>query len=72
MPPQRGVLSLPESIQHVVIDEVQKLPKLLAGRTALRHIFPLTWEELGEAFEEEAVLRLGTLPRKVPARQGSR
>lgn len=26
---QREVLSLPESIQHVVIDEVQKLPKLL-------------------------------------------
>ena len=94
---QREVLSLPESIQHVVIDEVQKLPKLLdvvhdlmesqkvkkqfiltgssarklkagganllAGRAALRHLFPLTHEELGEAFEEEAVLRWGTLPR---------
>jgi predicted AAA+ superfamily ATPase len=94
---QREVLSLPPSVQHIVIDEVQKLPKLLdvvhdlmethkvikqfvltgssarklkagganllAGRAALRHLFPLTREEIGATFEEQAVLRWGTLPR---------
>lgn len=94
---QREVLSLPPSIQHIVIDEVQKLPKLLdvvhdlmethkvnkqfiltgssarklkagganllAGRAALRYLFPLVHEELGGIFDEQAVLRWGTLPR---------
>lgn len=93
---QREVLSLPKSVCHVVIDEVQKLPKLLdvvhnliethkaphqfvltgssarklkagganllAGRAALRTLFPLTRAELGSSFIEQDVLQWGALP----------
>jgi predicted AAA+ superfamily ATPase len=81
----------------VVIDEIQKLPKLLdvvhnliethkaphqfvltgssarklksgganllAGRAALRTLFPLTYSELGSSFIEQDVLQWGSLPR---------
>lgn len=94
---QREVLSLPGPIRHVVIDEIQKLPKLLdvvhdlmetfksdkqfiltgssarklkagranllAGRAALRHLYPLTFAELGSVFDEQTVLCWGALPR---------
>jgi len=35
---------------------------LLAGRAATRRLYPLTLAEIGEAFELERALRLGTLP----------
>jgi predicted AAA+ superfamily ATPase len=94
---QREVLMLPPTVQNVVIDEVQKLPKLLdvvhnliethkvpqrfvltgssarklkagganllAGRAALRTLYPLTSVELGASFDEAAALQWGTLPK---------
>lgn len=93
---EREILALPPSITHVVVDEVQKLPRLLdvvhnlmethrvrqrffltgssarklkagganllAGRAALRHLFPLQRRELGEAYDEDRALRFGGLP----------
>jgi uncharacterized protein len=90
------ILNLPEHVTHVVIDEIQKVPKLLdcvhnliethqskkafvltgssarklklgganllAGRAALRNLFPLTWVELGEAFRLSTYLQWGGLP----------
>lgn len=87
-------------IQWVMIDEIQKLPKLLdvvhhliesekiksrgvkfaltgssarklkhgganllAGRAFMNELFPLTFAELGEAFDLDAVLNWGSLPR---------
>lgn len=35
---------------------------LLAGRASVRHLHPLTTDELGDAFELDRVLRLGSLP----------
>lgn len=94
---QREVLSLPPTIEHVIVDEIQKLPKLLdivhnliethkvkqkfgltgssarklkagganllAGRAALRTIFPLTCAELGPAYREHDAIQWGMLPR---------
>ena len=93
---ERDVLALPPGLSHVVVDEVQKLPRLLdvvhnlmethrvpqrfiltgssarklkagganllAGRAALRHLFPLQPRELGEAYDEIQFLRFGGLP----------
>ncbi len=88
------VKSLPDSITHVVIDEVQKVPKLLdvvhllmsevkqvfvmtgssarklkrgganllAGRAFVYNFFPLTFLELGDAFNLDFVLQWGSLP----------
>lgn len=94
---ERQVLAVSPKITHVVIDEIQKIPKLLdvvhhlmethkvpqsfiltgsstrklkagsanllAGRAALRNLFPLLREELGSVFEIEVALRWGTLPK---------
>jgi predicted AAA+ superfamily ATPase len=94
---QREVLSLPTTIGHVIVDEVQKLPKLLdvvhnliethkvkqkfvltgssarklkagganllAGRAAVRTIFPLTCAELGTAYREHEAIQWGMLPK---------
>lgn len=86
-----------DNIEWVVIDEVQKLPRLLdivhhyiettnikfaltgssarklkhgvanllAGRAFVNHLFPLTNEEMGEAFNEMKALTFGTLPKIV-------
>ncbi len=93
---EREVLALPQSVTHVIADEIQKLPRLLdvvynlmethkvpqsfvltgssarklkagganllAGRAALRKLFPLTNEELGSHYEVEDAIRWGTLP----------
>jgi len=90
------VLALPDSVTHVVIDEIQKTPKLLdvvhflieskkvpqkfiltgssarklkrgganllAGRAALRSLFPLTASELAADFDLQKALSWGTLP----------
>ena len=90
------VLALPGHITHVVIDEVQKIPKildvvhylieskkvsqrfvmtgssarklkngganLLAGRAALRSLFPLLHSELKEQFSLQQALQWGSLP----------
>jgi predicted AAA+ superfamily ATPase len=90
----RQVKALPETKTIVVIDEVQKLPKLLdivhklieetnkqfvltgssarklkqgsanllAGRAFERDLHPLTFEELGDAFDIESVMQWGSLP----------
>lgn len=84
-------------IEWVVIDEVQKLPRLLdivhhyiettdikfaltgssarklkqgaanllAGRAFVNHLFPLTYLEIGTAFDEMRVLAFGTLPKVI-------
>ncbi len=93
---ERQVLGLSSAITHVVVDEIQKLPKLLdvvhnliathrvpqsfiltgsstrtlksgganllAGRAALRTLFPLTHDELGSAYLIEPAIRWGCLP----------
>ena len=93
---EREVLALHNDVTHVVVDEVQKLPKLLdvvhnliethkvpqvfvltgssarklkmgganllAGRAAVRHLFPLTYAELGAHFQLDVALRWGGLP----------
>ena len=93
---EREVLALPPGMLRVVVDEVQKLPRLLdvvhnliethrvpqrfiltgssarklragganllAGRAALRHLFPLQSRELGAAYDEDRALRFGGLP----------
>ena len=90
------VLALPESVSHVVIDEIQKAPRLLdvvhylmeskkvsqkfiltgssarklkrgganllAGRAALRSLFPLIEKELAAEFDLQKALCWGTLP----------
>jgi predicted AAA+ superfamily ATPase len=90
------VLALPESCTHVIVDEIQKLPRLLdavhdlietenvtqvfvltgssarklklgganllAGRAALRELFPLTPNEIGKDFQLHEYLRFGGLP----------
>ena len=82
---EREVLALTRETTHVVVDEVQKVPRLLnavhnllethqvpqtfiltgssarklksgatnllAGRASLRHLFPLSRRELGDAFD---------------------
>ncbi|HEV2613635.1 MAG TPA: AAA family ATPase [Gammaproteobacteria bacterium] len=90
----RVVTKLPETTTHVIIDEVQKAPKLLdvvqrlmtetkkyfvmtgssarklkhgganllAGRAFVYHLFPMSWLELGDAFELDHMLRWGSLP----------
>ena len=94
---QRDVLALPPSITHVIVDEIQKLPRLLdvvhnliethqvaqsfvltgssarklkagganllAGRAALRNLFPLTHDELGSHYNVDDAIRWGTLPK---------
>jgi len=94
---EREILALPPEIRHVVVDEVQKVPRLLdavhnlmethrvpqrfvmtgssarklkaggadllAGRASLRHLFPLTSQELGTTFDLEQALRFGSLPQ---------
>lgn len=94
---QRDVLALPSSVTHVIVDEIQKLPRLLdvvhnliethqvpqsfvltgssarklkagganllAGRAALRNLFPLTHDELGPRYHVEDAIRWGTLPK---------
>lgn len=91
------ILALPSSCTHIVIDEIQKIPKLLdvvhrlienpaskqffiltgssarklkrgganllAGRAFVYHLFPLSFLELGEQFQLNAVLSWGTLPK---------
>ena len=91
------VLALPASYTHVVIDEIQKIPKLLdvvhrlienpnnkkffiltgssarklkrgganllAGRAFVYHLFPLSFLELGEQFQLNAILSWGSLPK---------
>lgn len=94
---EREVLALPSVITHVVVDEIQKLPRLLdvvhnlmethkvpqafiltvssarklkagganllAGRAALRNLFPLTATELTSTFNANDAIRWGTLPK---------
>jgi predicted AAA+ superfamily ATPase len=94
---ERAVLALPNEVTHVVVDEIQKQPKLLdlvhnlmethkvskqfvltgssarklkagganllAGRAALRTLFPFTSKELGTTFVEHDALRWGLLPK---------
>ena len=89
------VESLPDEINYVVIDEIQKLPKLLdlvhklieekdrifiltgssarklkhgganllAGRAFTYHLFSLSCFELGERFDLQQAIELGTLPK---------
>ena len=89
------VAALPDSTAWVVIDEVQKVPRLLdvvhrliessarkfvlsgssarklrrgasnllAGRAFVHHLHPLTHQEIGAAFDLDAALNWGTLPR---------
>lgn len=89
------VKELPDSITHIVIDEIQKIPKLLdvvhfliektnkyfvmtgssarklkrgganllAGRAFVYHLFPLSYYELGAAFQLDEVLQRGALPK---------
>lgn len=91
------VEGLDDSITHVVIDEVQKIPKLLdvvhrllqkkkkyfiltgssarklkrgganllAGRAFVYHLYPLTFVELGDAFNLNHALAWGTLPEVI-------
>jgi predicted AAA+ superfamily ATPase len=93
---ERDVLALPKRVTHVVLDEIQKLPRLLdvvhnlmethhvpqsfiltcssarklkagganllAGRATLRHLYPLTSQELGKTFVVDDAVRWGTLP----------
>lgn len=90
------VRSLPTRVTSIVIDEIQKVPKLLdlvhdlieesqiksqfiltgssarklkrgqanllAGRAYMRHLYPLTAEELGDQFQLETYLKWGGLP----------
>lgn len=91
------VLAKIDQIEWVVIDEIQKCPKLLnivhqlivshrvkfaltgssarrlrqkgvnllAGRALTNYLFPLTFDELGSAFQLDAVLSFGSLPEVV-------
>jgi len=93
---EREVLALGRETTHVVVDEVQKIPRLLnavhnllethqvpqsfiltgssarklksgstnllAGRASLRHLFPLSRRELGDAFDLDRALAFGGLP----------
>lgn len=93
---EREVLALTPETTHVVLDEVQKVPRLLnavhnllethrvpqsfiltgssarklksgstnllAGRASLRHLFPLSLRELGDAFDLDRALVFGGLP----------
>jgi uncharacterized protein len=102
---EREILALPESITHVVVDEIQKVPKLLdsvhnliethqsnkvflltgssakklkagganllAGRAALRNLYPLTHIELGESFDLLTHLSWGGLPLLWNVKQSS-
>lgn len=43
---------------------------LLAGRAAVRHLHPLTADELGEGFDLDRVLRFGSLPPVAAADEG--
>ena len=92
----KQVLALPPAISHVILDDVQKLPKLLdvvhylvesqkvpqvfvltgssarklkrgganllAGRAALRYLFPFLAVELKSRFDVQQALQWGTLP----------
>ena len=96
-PTQLGaiVAALPETVTHVVIDEIQKAPRLLdevhrlieseerhfvmigssarklkrgganllAGRAFVYNLFPLSWLELGDAFDLDLALHWGTQPK---------
>jgi len=89
------VKSLPDEIKYIIIDEIQKIPKLLdlvhklieetdkifiltgssarklkhgganllAGRAFMYHLFSLSCFELGEHFDLQQAIELGTLPR---------
>jgi predicted AAA+ superfamily ATPase len=93
------ILAQIEKIDGVVIDEIQKCPKLLnivhqlivkhkikfaltgssarrlrqkgvnllAGRALTEYLFPLTFLELGDAFDLESVMSFGSLPEAVAA-----
>ena len=90
------VEALPKDIRYVIIDEIQKIPKLLdvvhllieskksnkifiltgssarklkiagvnllAGRAFIYHLYPLSFLEIGPAFQLEPALRFGMLP----------
>ena len=94
---QRDAQALPATVSHIVIDEIQKQPKLLdvvhnlietykipqsfvltgssarklktgganllAGRAAVRSLYPFTSSELGAHYDEEVALRFGLLPK---------
>lgn len=96
-PHRLEVIVAASASSHIVIDEIQKIPKLLdevhrlvenpqfkkkfiltgssakklkasganllAGRAFLRRLFPLTRQELGDAFVLESALRWGSLPK---------
>lgn len=89
------VKALPPNYTHVVLDEIQKVPKLLdtvqrlmkdtdkkfimtgssarklkkgganllAGRAFVYNLYPLSFLELGDAFDLEHILRWGSLPQ---------
>ena len=94
---EREILALPQYFKHVVVDEIQKIPRLLdsvhnliethrsplafvltgssarklkagganllAGRAALRNLFPLTWTELAKDFDLLTHVQWGGLPK---------
>lgn len=89
------VNALSENIKWIIIDEIQKVPKLLdivhkliestdkkfaltgssarklkhgvsnllAGRAFMNHLYPLTFNELGDSFNLIDILRFGSLPK---------
>lgn len=93
----KQILDRQKAVQWVVIDEVQKLPRLLdvahqlieesalrfaltgssarklkrgaanllAGRAFVNHLYPLTADELGDAFDLLSAMQWGTLPKVV-------
>ncbi|HLE12505.1 MAG: hypothetical protein A2504_03500 [Bdellovibrionales bacterium RIFOXYD12_FULL_39_22] len=95
----KELIAADSAIEWVVIDEIQKIPKLLdivhsiietkenkvkfaltgssakklkrgsanllAGRALINNLFPLTFLEMGEAFDLEAALSFGLLPKIV-------
>lgn len=89
------VHGLPDHVTHIIVDEIQKIPKLLdivhqlieeknkifilsgssarklkrgaanllAGRAFVYHLYPLSFLELGNAFNLDIALQFGTLPQ---------
>jgi hypothetical protein len=51
-----------KNLEAVIIDEVQKVPKLLGGRANTYALYPLSYGELGDVFDLDLALQWGTLP----------
>lgn len=57
----QAILAAPRE-QWIVVDEILRLPNLLAGRATRRNMYPLVPNEMGTEFDPEEVLTYGSIP----------